>query len=78
MNDKGGNRKAEEQLDSELTNSDSFKARIKSLLLQNVAVTGLLILVIASTALSPHFLTVDNIFNVWHSPKSLDSFHSAV
>lgn len=65
MNDQSSKAKVEERADSGHTNADSFKARIKSLLLQNVAITGLLILVIASTVLSPHFLTVDNIFNVF-------------
>lgn len=40
-------------------------ARIRALLLQNVAVTGLVVLIIVSALLSPHFLTADNIFNVF-------------
>jgi len=43
---------------------DGTRARFVALLLKNVAMTGLLILVIASAALSPYFLTLDNIFNV--------------
>lgn len=65
MNDQGSKGKTVEQPDSDLANANSVGARIKDLLLQNVAVTGLLILVIASAVLSPHFLTVDNIFNVF-------------
>lgn len=50
---------------NEDSHAQSVGARIKDLLLQNVAVTGLVILVVISTMLSPHFLTVDNIFNVF-------------
>lgn len=39
-------------------------ASVKDLLLRNIAVTGLLVLIVISAFLSPYFLTVDNIFNV--------------
>jgi ribose/xylose/arabinose/galactoside ABC-type transport system permease subunit len=37
---------------------------VRELLLKNIAVTGLIVLIIVSALLSPYFLTVDNIFNV--------------
>lgn len=43
----------------------SMAARLKHLLVQNVAVTGLLVLIVVSAILSPYFLTPDNIFNVF-------------
>jgi ribose/xylose/arabinose/galactoside ABC-type transport system permease subunit len=42
----------------------SISARILDILLQNVAITGLVVLVIISAFLSPYFLTADNLFNV--------------
>lgn len=38
--------------------------RVRDLLLQNVAVTGLVVLIIVSAMMSPYFLTSDNLFNV--------------
>ncbi len=49
---------------SDHTHRHGALGRIKELMLHNVAVTGLIILIVISTMLSPHFLTVDNIFNV--------------
>lgn len=40
-------------------------ASVKDLMLNNIAVTGLLVLIVVSAFLSPYFLTVDNIFNVF-------------
>jgi len=39
-------------------------ATAKDLMLRNIAVTGLLALIVISTFLSPYFLTADNLFNV--------------
>ncbi len=36
----------------------------KSVLLQNIALSGLIALILVSSVLSPHFLTADNLFNV--------------
>ena len=41
-----------------------FSATAKDLMLRNIAVTGLLVLIVVSSFLSPYFLTVDNLFNV--------------
>jgi ribose/xylose/arabinose/galactoside ABC-type transport system permease subunit len=48
-----------------LQNDLTVMGRARALLLQNVAVTGLIVLIIISALLSPHFLTADNIFNVF-------------
>jgi ribose/xylose/arabinose/galactoside ABC-type transport system permease subunit len=42
----------------------NFTATAKDLMLRNIAVTGLLVLIVVSSFLSPYFLTVDNLFNV--------------
>lgn len=42
----------------------NFSATAKELMLRNIAVTGLVVLIIVSAFLSPYFLTVDNLFNV--------------
>ena len=42
----------------------NFSATAKDLMLRNIAVTGLLVLIVVSSFLSPYFLTVDNLFNV--------------
>jgi ribose/xylose/arabinose/galactoside ABC-type transport system permease subunit len=43
----------------------NISASAKDLMLRNIAITGLLALIVVSTFLSPYFLTVDNIFNVF-------------
>jgi ribose/xylose/arabinose/galactoside ABC-type transport system permease subunit len=42
----------------------NIAATAKDLMLRNIAVTGLLALIVISTFLSPYFLTADNLFNV--------------
>ena len=47
-----------------MTLDDSGPRKVGRFLLQHASLTGLVVLIIVSTAMSPHFLTQDNIFNV--------------
>lgn len=42
----------------------NLSAAATNLVLRNIAVTGLLVLIVISTFLSPYFMTTDNLFNV--------------
>lgn len=43
---------------------ESMARRVRAFLLQHAPLTGLIVLVVIATALSPHFLTPENIFNI--------------
>ncbi|WP_156640100.1 ABC transporter permease [Bosea sp. PAMC 26642] len=50
--------------DVPVTQGSNAAGFLRDLALKNIAVTGLIALIVASAMLSPYFLTVDNIFNV--------------